>query len=101
MLPGRGHVYERLDFFRVGFYSAGADYETEELSECDSESTFLRVNLHPVLLDHDKRFLEVALVLLGGFGLHQHVINVDFHVPPQLVSEHLIHQTLVGSPGIL
>lgn len=57
-----------------------------ELPGRDPESTFLWVKFLPILSDHRERLCEVPAVRLGGFGLYQHVINVDFHVSPQLIS---------------
>ena len=38
---------------------------------------------------------------LGGFAFDDHVIDVYFHVPSDLVGEHLVHHPLVGCPCIL
>jgi hypothetical protein len=34
-------------------------------------------------------------------ALHQHIIHVDLHVSAYLLPEHLVDQSLVGSPSIL
>ena len=34
-------------------------------------------------------------------GLHQHIVDVDFDIPADLVVEHSVHQSLIGGSGIL
>ena len=45
--------------------------------------------------------LQVAQVCKRLCTFHQHVVNVDLHVPSYLLGKHLVHQMLVGRIGVL
>ena len=32
---------------------------------------------------------------------YKHIVYIDFHIPPYLLGEHLIHQSLIGGTCIL
>jgi hypothetical protein len=36
----------------------------------------------------------------GSDALNEHVVNIDFYVSSDLISEHLIDESLVRGPGI-
>ena len=40
-------------------------------------------------------------MVLFFFALDEHIVNVHFHVPPNLLAKHLVYQSLVRSPRVL
>ena len=48
-----------------------------------------------------ERLLEVVQVVLFFFALDEHIVDVHFHVLPNLLAEHLVYQSLVRGSCVL
>ena len=75
--------------------------EAEELARPDTKHALGRIELHIIPSQSCESFLEVRNVIGARKSLDQHVVDVNLHVSPDLLLEHLVDQPLVSRACIL
>ena len=63
--------------------------------------TLAWVQFHVIRLEGVKGLLKIVQVVILPYTLYQHVIHVNFHIPPNMMCEHFVHQPLIRSTCVL
>ena len=74
--------------------------KAQEHPSRDSEHALLGVELYPFDLKAIERDPEIGYQAVCLPGLHDNVVDICLYVPPDMVSEHVEHTSLVCSSGI-
>ena len=72
-------MQDGIKLHRVSLYSPLSYHEAEESAGADPESTFRGVQFHAILSENVECLLEMCSMIRKLLGLHQHVININFH----------------------
>ena len=77
------------------------DYTTKEFPCKHPKGTFKGVELYLKFAEGLETFFQVCRMVFSFETLHQHIIHIRFHIPPQLMLEKLVHQSLVSGTNVL
>src|SRR4051794_20639395 len=95
------HVFDSLDFVQVSLDPPMRHQETEQLAGWNSKNTFFRVQA----LVQPSKVVEGFLQIFNEGGrvmvLDHNVVDVSFHVAPDLGAKTEAHGPLEGGPHIL
>lgn len=73
----------------------------QKLSCCQPEHILVWIQFHVIRSKGVKGLLEVTQVVTLPCAFYQHVIHINLHIPPNLMCEHFIHQSLVCGSHVL
>ena len=87
-------------FFRVGFDASLGDDEAQEHASRDSKHALHKVEFHPLNPEAIKRDPEIGYKVVRLPGFHNDVVDIRLYSPPDMVSKHVEHTSLVCNSGV-
>ena len=75
--------------------------EPEELARVNTEGALGGVESHVVPSQRVESLGQVGQVSRRRATFYNHIVDVDLHVSPYLVSKHFVHSPLIRSPNVL
>jgi hypothetical protein len=88
------------DLLGICLNSSLRNHKPQELPVGDTESALYRIELHLVTPQRLEGLPQICYMAGGSDALDKHIVDINFYVLPDLISEHLVHQPLVRGPNI-
>jgi hypothetical protein len=91
------HPVEACDLFRVGLDAPLGDNVSQQHATQHPEDAFFGVQFHPVSPQAIERDAQIINQVVRLPGFYDYVVYVRLNGPPDVVSENVLHTSLVRS----
>ncbi len=85
-------MLDGIDFLGIRLDAPLENKETQQLACADAENALLRIQLYACRAQAVEHLLQVDRMVKSLAAFYDDVVDVSFHVSPQLLAKDLVHQ---------